>query len=286
MISSNHFSSAETDVHLVIWNRLNERLNDSAILMANNLVSDDRIRHDVIVMLRPIGRELKYYQDLPAASSAGSLGREKKDYSMLQVDGGYRTSHGEMWIQVNPVSSELAWQFIEQWVQTNQCGQAWKALTNPVWAPFDSRASASNYLHAVNSELRSRIEELSDPTAAFLLKALWGNGTLVICEKLIQNGQLSRLDPRTDISLIRELLQEILSDTMSSDLKLDCDPFALDPSRLGVSHMPVFALNSVTCVNNSPADPVYQLHQYFSCGSSIYWPCCYSSKQEYLSTFS
>lgn len=270
-------------LHLLCWNMADLSVHSRGMELLATFLSDDDYANILLPMIRSRGRgNLETYSC--HEDSYGDLGQKDVDYVMWGND----YSHCELWIQCARDVESKVWSKLANWIDENQHGLAFKGLTNPIWRPFGSSLEKADYYPKTCSEYKSEhknegqprfITQLVKPVdIPWLMKLIWGRASWAILEILGEDGRIRLIDPSAERDTVKDLLRACLSDFDPTAWGLPALVPTFGPTRLGVAHMTVHALHSVS---NTRPDPYSILHHY----PAVRDPFCFPDLESMLRTF-
>jgi hypothetical protein len=253
-------------LHVLVWNRFDEDINNSAMLLVRDFLGDNELGDYVLPMLYPLGR---YDSDFERMSSRGeSEGTYPQDkpcfdhWGPCNDKGEQRTDRAELDLQVAGRHEEKAWNKIKEWIDNNDedCF-AWRSCKYPVWKPLKKEDSEDCQYACANNEKATKLLCDLKEQVPWFLKLIWYRATEVICDNLVEQSYVRLINPWD--AQDRELLCSMLNQTfqeihvgefgLSPGNELDAKT---DPSQFSVTHLAAAAFNAVTVVQQQHDYPL------------------------------
>jgi hypothetical protein len=215
------------------------------------LLDDSRYGSTVLPMIRMLGKPVSTsYTGF--VETYGSLGQLGNDYSIVPDGSGTSYySHCELSLQCASEVSEDIWNLIKDWIETNQHGMGFRSQNSHIWYPLGESFGNSSYYAKTCGEILSQspasyVLSLTDiDHAPWLLKVIWARAGYTIYSLLNSCGDIRLLNPSNETQLLKDVIQDSLSCFDPSRFGIPSSS-VVDPTRLGVSHMTMHALNSIT----------------------------------------
>jgi len=256
---------ANPDLHLVAWDRLDDQgVHAEGLKLMLDLL--DSFGEDVMPLLRPVGRPRgdSHYErgdQSPWADWAGDICGVAENGCLMLC---------ELWVNCSRTKSQLVADALRNWtnIRTGKaaCWLRRKLPQDVVFEPLGS--PGNNYYENLWREdrmgqvspIRNKLLPSEQP---WLLKVVWYRSTEEVrCLLGPPNDAKFRLNPplQSDRVRISDLAKDILKPFRPGDYGLLWREGHIDPTDLGISHMPAFAMNAVTAVSQQT---IYQLEQYY-----------------------